>query len=1021
MDNYTLIANSGIHLKTFAININLQDKYKLWFHEWFDDDASEWKLELLHEVKFKSEDSVSDPYLFSKNELRKGGYLPNVGTEYTIQDLEEDGVFPLRRGDKIVDGVKGEIYKMTFTERHATISNFENVWLPAPYFLKKTETKYAYGSFNWVRFKLIPQSEENGTKTYQIVLAVDTHARYESDELEETPVFPDQFKNKIDFELCGNDGLLMDYCSGKTEKTRFIDEYLMHLVHPNIQSISKIRGSNVKKMAYIATYVMLVNYLAQNNIFPKITLAKDKDVNIKNVDMIVDIGNSKTMALLLEDGFNQTQKLRLINYTKLIEGNEDGITAIASENDSFDMRLAFRKVNFGNFGNTGSRQFVYPSFIRLGQEAKDLIHQATIDDNSLETISTYSSPKRYLWDDKPNQEEWRFLTLEGEVDDSVLKIEGLTNQLESDGTINKDGLGGITYKYSRKTLMTFAFLEMLVQAQNQINSEEYREFRGNREMPRKVERIIITCPTAMSKKERETLVNCAKDAVTLLENYENGVTKNNKTEQSVEVIPAFKSYKDDDTYWYYDEATCAQLVYVYGEVGYKYKGACSEFFNLYGKPGADGKANSLTIASLDIGAGTTDLMISEYKYEKTTYTKLIPAPQFYDSYYYAGDDMLSFLINNIMFQSNKSAFRQKLKDLSYDDYLQKMKDFVGPNYNGQSMKDRVMRRDFNIQYSMPVMYKFLDEVSKKSANKIIHYTDVFKEYKPNQSILEYFEDKFGFSLEEIEWEFDYEAVCDLIRKAFNDLLKKVATIMFAHACDIIVLSGRPANLPPIRELLLKYYCISPDRLILLNDYYVGDWFPFGGNEGKVKDSKTIVALGAVIAYYASALSNLPNFRLDTTELNKGLTSIVNYIEASRDGMPVDFFITPEKHRGDIQLSSLPQCLKVRKLGIDSYPARKFYSVDFDKAKIMSKIEEENSAKLSQATLNQMADQKINALRMRMPFTISIEREPDDKETLQIVDIIDKNGDEISKNFIDLHIQSLGVQEKSWLDTGVFEF
>lgn len=51
----------------------------------------------------------------------------------------------------------------------------------------------------------------------------------------------------------------------------------------------------------------------------------------------------------------------------------------------------------------------------------------------------------------------------------------------------------------------------------------------------------------------------------------------------IEIIPNFKSFKDEDSSWYYDEATCAQLVYMYGEVGYKYKGCCSEFFNLYGK------------------------------------------------------------------------------------------------------------------------------------------------------------------------------------------------------------------------------------------------------------------------------------------------------------------------------------------------------------------------------------------------------------------------------------------------------
>lgn len=58
--------------------------------------------------------------------------------------------------------------------------------------------------------------------------------------------------------------------------------------------------------------------------------------------------------------------------------------------------------------------------------------------------------------------------------------------------------------------MTFAFLEMLTQANSQINSEDYRVDVGWKSLPRKIKRIIVTCPTAMSKIEREALVKCAK-------------------------------------------------------------------------------------------------------------------------------------------------------------------------------------------------------------------------------------------------------------------------------------------------------------------------------------------------------------------------------------------------------------------------------------------------------------------------------------------------------------------------------
>ena len=49
----------------------------------------------------------------------------------------------------------------------------------------------------------------------------------------------------------------------------------------------------------------------------------------------------------------------------------------------------------------------------------------------------------------------------------------------------------------------------------------------------------------------------------------------------------------------------------------------------------------------------------------------------------------------------------------------------------------------------------------------------------------------------------------------------------------------------------------------------------------------------------------------------------------------------------------------------------------------------------------------------MPFVVTIERDLDDKEALMITSIIDKNDNELSCVILDLHIQSLGVEEKHW--------
>lgn len=1005
----SLIANTGIHITTFDLDINTREKFSLWFHEWYNTTDGLWILDLAQEVN-----TETNRYFYKKHDLFINGYLAQAtgSGDIDVSDLEGDGIKPLQIDDEMCGGVPGEIFKMNFTDRNNTLEAFENQWLPLPYFLKRSETRFTFGPLNWSRFKLVPvRSKDESVKSYQVLLAFDTRTSLTFSEYDETPVFKD-FSNEMQFEVCRDEFMLMDFCSPRKE-TEYINRHLFELVHPGVSSVGKVHTG--RKLGYIATYFLLIDYIAQKELFPQAILYKDANVVVKDVDMVVDIGNSRTTALLVEDNsnFNQMNQLELIDYSSLLD---DTLAGVNIYNEPFDMRLVFRRVEFGDFGIQGSKQFVYPSLVRLGKEANYLMHRASETDSNAESLSTMSSPKRYLWDGRKSKEEWKFLVLKGETSNGILDISGISEYLQSDGRIAADGSGGQSYHYSRRSLMTFAFLEMLTQAQTQINSERYRTDRGDKQMPRRIRRIVVTCPTAMSKLERDALVKCASDAVKLL-NLFKGV------DHHVDIVPAVPSFKDTESKWYYDEATCSQLVYMYGEVGYKYKGSCQEFFNLYGKTPAGGVQPELTIGSVDIGAGTTDLMISRYSYTKGDVTTITPDPLFYDSFYYAGDEMLNELIKKVMFFSQDSAFRKKMQDLDEVSYRQKLRDFFGPDYAGQTVADRKLRRDVNIQYSVPLMYYFLELLAAGANNRMVRYADVFGDCPPNETVRNGFARHFGFSVEEMDWKFNAVEVADVISKAFEPLLKKIATIMYAYHCDIVLLSGRPASLSPIRDIFLKYYSVSPNRLILLNNYFVGYWYPFSNNTGYIANAKTIVAMGALIGYYASSLSVLDRFVIDQTKLDNHLKSVINYIEASREGQPIEYFITPEKNMGELMVSSLPTTLNVRQIGFDSYPSRKLYVIDFNQYRMADRIRNKAISEghpMGDAQVLAKVKEQVDSLRLRMPFQLAIERDEDDKEKLSITSITDKNGNDLSDSMVEIHIQSLGADERYWLDTGVFE-
>ena len=161
--DYNLIANSGIQLLTVPLEIDMQEKFALWFHEWPTSSEEEWILDLVYEL---TDDNGTA--FFKKKELYDSGFFAESQSEFTENDLREKNIFPLRRDDDMMPGVRGEIYKITFSDtRNNTLAQFENVWLPLPYFHKRTEKRFNFGPLNWSRFMLVPRESEEGRKRYE--------------------------------------------------------------------------------------------------------------------------------------------------------------------------------------------------------------------------------------------------------------------------------------------------------------------------------------------------------------------------------------------------------------------------------------------------------------------------------------------------------------------------------------------------------------------------------------------------------------------------------------------------------------------------------------------------------------------------------------------------------------------------------------------------------------------------------------------------------------------------------------
>ena len=1011
-----LIANTGIQIHNFEIEIDSNSDVSrgLKFYEYFDTEDLKMHLEFAHYFP------ELDKYV-SRNSLYINGYIDvegKVDKDPDLNDLKE--INP-----------EEEVFSIVDIEN--AISSFVDKWIPIPLFEKDNSGMSIFGPTNWARIMLTKKSDSSSGKTYNVSLALDTssiHATQDKNDFKPYFEVEQQFKK---YELCGRQEMLLDFCSEQKD-CEWVHDYVLRQTLGSEENIP----NDFPAMKYLGEYIYILHYLQKLGSFPEVILYPNKGESI-NIDLVLDIGNSRTCGLLYdnetaEKPFSKVKKLEIQQFTNPKKKSDD----------SFSMRLAFHEANFGGFGPSMG-QFKWPSILRIGAEAQSLIYNSAEGvDVGKNTLTYHSSPKRYLWDNKKSNVEWEYCLSDSESQKRSIFIEGVSDQFNSDGTFSEDADFGMRTSYSKRSLMTFVFLEILAHATVQINSYQFRKDHGSIAIPRKLNRIVITCPTAMVREEQRILRTAAKEASIVLQRYIDGSYKNafdgNTFKQNLQIVPSLRDFAPNrggdvpiKVDWPYDEATCNQLVFMYGEVANRYLNDGDKFFNLYGKAritdeGSDKK--SITIGSLDIGGGTTDLMICNYTYESQGKTILKPKPIYWESFNLAGDDLLKTIVKDVILEGpifdedlrgSIGVIQNHLLENGISNVQERLNTFFGPDGNSINDKAKKIRRDFNVQISIPIALKYIELTQRKSQDFVMRFEDLFDNPKlqPNERILKAFEEHFGTSFKDIRWKFSKARVDSIIEKVFEPLLKKISTLFFAHDCDFVLLAGKPTSLHKIEDLFLKFFPVSPDRMISLNKYRVGTWYPFADGNGYFQDQKSLVAVGAMVALLGDKMDKLVGFGFDLSVLKDKLISTANYVgvyDLRMKNIPKSN-LTPSLQRSNLNISGVPAFLGVKQLDTVSYPSRVIYEIDFDNAAIVELIEKRNG-------IGTASDSEVELYKSRiksgMPLKLSITRDYRlDKESIKIESITNATGDEMPAKLISLRLKTIASDNGYWLDNGAF--
>lgn len=997
---------NGTGLQFLNIKLNLTEDYintcQKKFHEKIEsiDAGSQEERKLIEPFHWRQEDVYFDPAAINQGAYNRYGKIDTN-----------------RINSNMLYGIKidhDNIYSVTGEE---ALNVFEGHWVPLPYFKIKTDplNPFHEGPMHWCRGIL--EKSNHKDSSHVLTLLFDTR----------TSNFEDQgdylFPNEQDATANANERFRC-VIERKHAESFFNQDYLKSWL-TKLYSLGDVRTGQNMELRYMSMYHCFIHLIAGSKEdnrgnpvgFPTIGLLSGNDDPIK-VALSLDIGNSRTCGLICEKDspggnkpfeFTSARKLRIRDLTKPQKVYDD----------PFEMQIAFSEEKFGNpAAESIVNAFKWPSLVRVGPEAITLTSMF----ESANMQATLSSPKKYLWDKQRVNVPWTKVDRDGRLGyhERVVHhkhaLYGIAAHMTDDGraitpTKQKDLLPATESNYSRSSLMTMAIYELLLQAVSQINDFEFRQDMGNDSYRRQLSDIVITCPTAMTLQEQHQLLKSAEDAVILIKKSVGRDIPLHHIEVHPKKPDLDPSIREPNA-WKMDEASCSQLAYMYGELAEKYNGKYDLFFQVKGKKRLDDERverQSINVASIDIGGGTTDLMICNYhnqagNAENTPLLK--PEPLFWEGFNIAGDDLVKKLIELLVIP----VIEQELLIKNGENISQTLNNLFGPDIGGQSAKDKIYRRQFANQVAAPVAYLALDHaIRSRSSRKTIKLGDAFIEHpRPENGLVEYLNKKLkegarvdDFNLEGLEIVLDAQLINEGIRNILSPVIEQLGFLIAHFQCDIILLSGRPSRLPIITDMLVQTMLFSPDKIICLGNYRFGNWYPFADSNGYVHDPKSTVCVGALIAFLGKQ-GVLPSVHLNFENFKK-IESTAKYIGTMDNSLERikkrDEILTPEQNSGSFSFR-VPVVLGMRQMASEEWIASPLYVFDFKDTERRDRFYREG---------------------FLLPLSVKVSRHGDAGEFIRSDDLVikDDRGKLVENSFFEVTLRTSGKMQEHWRDTGSF--
>ena len=583
------------------------------------------------------------------------------------------------------------------------------------------------------------------------------------------------------------------------------------------------------------------------------------------VDLIVDFGNTRTTAVLLEEPtvnvdvtLAAPQLVELIKPVRFLPRGESYSGIEGSGTSIIESWFLLQEPQFSAFepphiaeanliaDQTQGGQilrmpqtFVEGAPIVLGEEATEILQRPGLQSGRF----MLSSPKRYAWDSLrtgtsrlnywtmlPN--EWSIHKAKGgpmpKLAANILRFmpdNGFDWEIDHPpwmwGVNHQPHAAPQAPMFPNGDALTWMALAVIEMAFRQINSSEYRKS-GLPYVPRRLKSVQVTYPSGWIGPEKEAYEKKWQKAVNIFSacHVPDGVLPP-KLE-----LPL-------------DEAVAAQLPIIYSEMtNMGDKG--DNWIELMGRV-RKGTTPSVRVLTVDIGGGTADFAVVEYEDK-------LPGPGvelnasllFKDSSTTAGDAVVKELIEKVLLPKIGGDFLEK------PELKSKFEDLFQRGFSGEEMK--TTWKKITRLVLIPRVVRWLDDLSKgrditkenkrKDGDWQEEMVDLLNAEGETVGIPNLYDEQGSIEVSKADIE-------DSIRETLRPFFEHLGVFISSFSVDLVIVCGKITEVPTVSELAEDTLPINAGRIITTKDFPIGSWYPFSVG-GKIDDAKTVTATGVAL-------------------------------------------------------------------------------------------------------------------------------------------------------------------------------